>query len=196
MIGIPLGLLYANANEWVIHKYLLHGRGRDKKSFWSFHWHDHHKTVRQLDHEDPMYRNKLFASWDPQTKEVAALLAGAVVHAPLLPVAPFFVGAVWFSAFNYYRVHKKSHLDIEWAKEHLPWHWDHHMGPNQDANWCVTHPFFDWVMGTRKKYLNTPEEIAARPQREAFTAKKRAEWERKHATPTTADEDQAWAKAA
>jgi hypothetical protein len=26
------------------------------------------------------------------------------------------------------------------------------MGKDQNANWCVTHPFFDYVMGTRKKY--------------------------------------------
>lgn len=28
MLGIPLGLVYANANEWLPHKYVLHTRGR------------------------------------------------------------------------------------------------------------------------------------------------------------------------
>ena len=28
MIGIPLGLLTANAVEWTLHKYVLHERGR------------------------------------------------------------------------------------------------------------------------------------------------------------------------
>ena len=37
----------------------------------------------------------------------------------------------------------------------MPHHYDHHMGKNQDANWCVTHPFFDWVMGTREPYYGT-----------------------------------------
>jgi hypothetical protein len=32
------------------------------------------------------------------------------------------------------------------------------MGPNQNANWCVTHPFFDHVMGTREPYLGTERE--------------------------------------
>ncbi|RYZ84400.1 MAG: hypothetical protein EOO68_31675, partial [Moraxellaceae bacterium] len=27
--------------------------------------------------------------------------------------------------------------------------YDHHMNSNQDANWCVTRPWFDYVMGTR-----------------------------------------------
>jgi hypothetical protein len=54
--------------------------------------------------------------------------------------------------WNYYRVHKRAHLDGDWAREHLPWHVDHHLGQNQNLNWCVTHPFFDHVMRTRKKY--------------------------------------------
>jgi len=74
MIGFPLGLLYSNAGEWFIHRYVLHGLRRNKRSLWSFHWHDHH------------------------------------------------------------------------------------MGPNQEANWCVTQPWFDYVMGTRELYAGTPRE--------------------------------------
>ena len=40
MLGIPLGLLYSNAGEWLLHKYLLHGLGRRKGTFWAFHWHE------------------------------------------------------------------------------------------------------------------------------------------------------------
>jgi sterol desaturase/sphingolipid hydroxylase (fatty acid hydroxylase superfamily) len=103
---------------------------------------------------DEAYRGGLLR-WNGQTKEAVALLATAVAVAPLLPIAPFFVGTLWYSSANYYRKHKRSHLDPEWAREHLPWHYDHHMGPNQDANWCVTQPFFDHVFGTRKRYLGT-----------------------------------------
>jgi hypothetical protein len=155
MIGIPLGLLYSNAMEWVLHKHLLHGQGKDKKSFWSFHWHEHHNKSRRHDMQDDQYAHPPFKHWDAHTKEAVALLAGAVVHAPLLPVAPFFTLAVWYSAAHYYRVHKKAHQDPAWAREHLPWHVDHHMGPDQHKNWCVTHPLFDLVMGTREEYLGT-----------------------------------------
>ena len=31
----------------------------------------------------------------------------------------------------------------------IPWHYDHHMNSNQDANWCVTKPWFDYILGTR-----------------------------------------------
>jgi sterol desaturase/sphingolipid hydroxylase (fatty acid hydroxylase superfamily) len=65
---------------------------------------------------------------------------------------------VIYGLVDYYRKHKRAHLDPAWAREHLPWHYDHHMAPDQDANWCVTHPFFDHVMGTRKPYLGTERE--------------------------------------
>jgi len=155
MLGIPLGLAIANASEWFAHKYILHGLGKNPKSFWSFHWHEHHKAVRKHDHEDAAYRTKPWNSWNGQTKEALALVVGAVAIAPLFPVAPFLVGTLWYSSANYYRKHKRSHLDTAWAREHLPWHYDHHMGPEQDANWCVTRPWFDDLLGTRKPYLGT-----------------------------------------
>lgn len=155
MIGIPLGLLYANAGEWLIHKHLLHGLGKNRKSFWSFHWHEHHNESRKQEMVDGHYLAPLFRGWNAQTKEAVALLAGLAVHAPVAPVAPFFYGTLLYATWRYYKVHKRAHLDPEWAKENLPWHYDHHMGPEQDANWCVTHPFFDWVMGTREEYLGT-----------------------------------------
>ncbi len=148
MIGIPLGLLYANAGEWLIHKYVLHGLGRRKSSFWSFHWHEHHKASRRGDMHDPAYERPL-GGWNGQTKEALGLVLMGLAHAPLFPVAPFFTATVWYCGARYYYAHRRAHLDFAWAKEHLPWHVDHHLGPDQDANWCVTRPWFDHVMGTR-----------------------------------------------
>jgi hypothetical protein len=126
---------------------------------WSYHWHEHHKHARKLKHMDPDYQRSVFA-WSAQGKEALGLAAIAVAHLPLLPVAPLFVATVEYSTFRYYRVHKRAHQDPGWAREHLPWHYDHHMGPNQDANWCVSWPWFDWVMGTRKKFVGTEKEAA------------------------------------
>ena len=154
MIGIPLGLLYANASEWVVHKYILHGLGKNPNSFWAFHWHEHHRAARRHQHVDDAYRGSPFRA-NAQGKELAALVGSAALLAPIFPIAPFFVGTVWYSAANYYRRHKRAHLDPAWAKQHLPWHYDHHMGPEQDANWCVTRPWFDWIMGTRVPYLGS-----------------------------------------
>ena len=173
MIGFPLGLVYANAMEWFIHKHMLHGLGKNKKSFWSFHWHEHHNRARKQDMHDEVYEGSVTFEWNARTKEIVSLVGGALLHAPLLPVAPFFTLAVWASSANYYRVHRKAHLDHEWAKKNLPWHVDHHMGPNQHANWCVSFPLWDHVMGTREKYLGTErhrEDLRREEARAAVTA--------------------------
>jgi len=163
MIGIPVGLLYANASEWLLHRYVLHAIGKRKESYWSFHWHDHHRASRKEDFYDASYEG---GSWrrdakgglTSQGKESLALVALSAAHLPLLPIAPFFTATVIWSAIHYHRVHRRSHLDPEWAREHLPWHYDHHMGPDQNANWCVSFPWFDHIMGTRKRYLGTKRE--------------------------------------
>ena len=171
MIGIPLGLLYANAGEWLIHKYVLHGVGRDRSSFWSFHFHEHHRAVRAEDGFDPDYERSV-VGWHAQGKEALGLAAAAVAHLPLLPIAPMFTGAVLYSIGRYYVVHKKSHLDPEWAREHVPWHYDHHMGPNPHCNWGVTWPWFDHVMGTREYYVGTEREKRDRARKAEFLARR------------------------
>lgn len=157
MIGFPIGLLVSNATEWLVHKYVLHGAGRSKKSYWSFHWHEHHKQSRKNGFRDADYERSPLG-WNAQGKELYGLIGVSAAILPLLSVAPYFCAGVWASSYAYYVVHKKSHLEPEWAREHLPWHYDHHMGPNQDANWCVTTPLFDHVMGTRIPYVGTERE--------------------------------------
>jgi hypothetical protein len=152
MIGIPLGLLYSNFGEWLLHRYVLHGLGKNRKSFWSFHWHEHHQKARHHEMVDDQYTSPWWA-WSAKTKEAVGLAAIVVGHIPLFSVAPFFTATVWYRTVRYYQIHRRAHLDPYWAKEHLPWHYDHHMGKDQNSNWCVTHPFFDLVMGTRKEYL-------------------------------------------
>jgi hypothetical protein len=165
MIGFPLALLYANAGEWLIHKHVLHGLGRSRRSFWSFHWHQHHATVRRTGGRDDAYRSPLSATLDAKARELLGIVGAALAHAPLLPIAPFFTLGVWYSAANYYYVHRRAHLDPTWAREQVPWHVDHHLGPDQDKNWCVTRPWFDWIMGTRAPYVGTPREAADRARR-------------------------------
>ena len=174
MIGIPLGLAYSNAMEWVVHKHILHGRrlGKKRGTFWSFHFHDHHRNARQQGFRDADYEGTVL-QWNGQGKEALALSLSTLAHLPLLPVAPFFTATVVYSAARYYRLHRRSHLDPAWGREHLPWHYDHHMAPDQDCNWCVTHPWFDTVMGTRVPYKDTPREaadLARRARTKASTA--------------------------
>lgn len=172
MIGIPIGLALSNAGEWAVHKYILHGLGTKKGSFWSFHWHTHHRNARRSGHLDPDYNGTVFR-WNGQGKEALALVASAASWLPLAPVAPFFTATMIYSMVNYYRKHKRAHLDPEWAREHLPWHYDHHMGPNQHANWCVTRPWFDIIMGTRRPYVGTAKERRDREKRERLAWRRR-----------------------
>jgi sterol desaturase/sphingolipid hydroxylase (fatty acid hydroxylase superfamily) len=159
MLGFVAGIVFANAGEWAIHKYILHDRGRDKRSFWSFHFHEHHQACRRNGMVDADYLEPL-TGWNAQGKEATLIIAASLAWVPLLPFAPGFASAMLFSHGWYYFIHKKSHLRPEWARRWLPWHYDHHMGPNQDANWCVSWPWFDWVMGTRELYAGTERETA------------------------------------
>ncbi len=59
-----------------------------------------------------------------------------------------------------------------WARARLPWHYDHHMGPDQDATWCVTRPWFDVVMGTRNPYVGTPRETRDEARRALLRAER------------------------
>lgn len=153
MIGFPLALLMANGFEWVAHKYVLHGTPRPGQERLSplpaqmrSHW-AHHKAVRLDGFVDTAYEEGL-----PHERvylEARALVATAGAFTLLAPVAPFFVAGVWYSAGHYFWVHRKAHLNPNWARQHIPWHVDHHLNSDQDANWCVTKPWFDYLMGTR-----------------------------------------------
>lgn len=55
LIGFPLGLLFANAFEWWFHKYVLHGLGKKKGTFWNFHWYEHPAESRRHGMLDKAY---------------------------------------------------------------------------------------------------------------------------------------------
>ena len=152
MIGIPIALLAANGVEWYLHKYALHGvpqEGGGRKSlsppFMKRHW-AHHKQVRLNKYRD----DYLYGTENEDAAaEKKALLQICAVTSLAMPIAPFFTLTTYYCAWNYWHVHSQSHLDTEWGKKKIPWHFDHHMNTNQDANWGVTKPWFDYIMGTR-----------------------------------------------
>lgn len=161
MLGIPIALFTSNAAEWLVHRYVLHGLGRRRGSFWSFHWHEHHRNARRFQMRDPDYERSPLGA-HAQGKELLGLLGFAAAVAPLWSVAPWFVVTSWYCTARYYQLHRRAHRDPEWAREHLPWHYDHHMGRDQDANWCVTRPWFDLLAGTRRRWVGTEEELRRR----------------------------------
>jgi sterol desaturase/sphingolipid hydroxylase (fatty acid hydroxylase superfamily) len=161
MIGIPLGLAVFTVGEWAAHKYLLHELGRDKASRFSFHFHGHHQSVRRHGFYDPDYAGPVWST-PTQAREAIGLAAVGLAHAPLLPVAPFYTATIWWCLARYRRLHRRAHLDPEWGRTHLPWHYDHHMGPNQDRNWGVTTDWFDKLVGTKRPFAGSAKDAVGR----------------------------------
>src|SRR5438874_2622465 len=95
MLGIPIAFAVFGYGEWATHKYLLHGRGRDRRSRFSFHYHDHHQAVRRNGGYDPAYEGPVWSS-TTQAREAIGLAAIGLAHLPLLPIAPFYTGAIWY----------------------------------------------------------------------------------------------------
>ncbi len=188
-IGIPLALFIANGGEWIIHKRILHKRGKLKGNFWNFHWYEHHNESRRNGMPDPAYESASLLQWNARTKELASLSTGIFFWVPMLifgsPFAQAFAVGAMYSTVNYYYVHRKSHLNPEWARKHLAWHVDHHLGPDQDKNWCVTKPWWDWIMGTREKYVGTEREAADLARKAERAARRGVR------TATPADEERA-----
>ena len=152
--GFVAGLAVVNAYEWFAHKYLLHGVHRKGKPRFSptpkqmeSHW-AHHREVRKQDFSDDCYVEGL-DSWRTRNEIMSLAVVATVLSAAAYPFSKGMALSFWYCAGNYYYVHRRSHLEPEWAKKRIPWHYDHHMNSNQDANWCVTRPWFDYVMGTR-----------------------------------------------
>ena len=158
MLGIPAALAVFGVGEWATHKYLLHGLGRDKRSRFAFHYHQHHQAVRRHGGYDPAYEGPVWST-PTQAREAIGLAVIALAHAPLLPVAPFYTSTLWYCLYRYRRDHRRAHLDPAWARDHLPHHYDHHMG-DQDKNFGVVWSWFDLVARTREIFIGTDRERA------------------------------------
>jgi sterol desaturase/sphingolipid hydroxylase (fatty acid hydroxylase superfamily) len=144
LAGIVLGSLI----EWCAHKYLLHNFR--KRIFSHSHFSVHHRNCRKNDFYDADYECFPPKSFDGGLMELALLASAVVVALPLAFVSFWLWFGLLAHAALYYYVHRKCHIDVEWGKKWLPWHYEHHMGAEQNANWGVTNPVFDHLFGTRK----------------------------------------------
>ena len=122
--------------------------------------------------------------WNPAGKEVYSLVLLAVVHLPVVFVAPVAWVAAVLGGIRYFAYHRRAHLDPEWCKTHIPWHYDHHMGPNPDLNWGVTTDLFDRIFGTREVYLGT-----VREKRETARRQKRVQKQAQKSAARSSEED-------
>jgi sterol desaturase/sphingolipid hydroxylase (fatty acid hydroxylase superfamily) len=164
-----IALCYANFIEWFLHRYLLHALGKLKRSPFAFHWYVHHRASRD-NMTDPGYAYMSFH----RVAEVLLLLTLLLLHIPVCFVSVSAYVVLAFMTLAYLTVHTRAHRDPDWARKRLTWHYDHHVGPDQDANWCVTFPMFDIIMGTRKKYAFTAREIVDRASKRRHRARREA----------------------
>lgn len=152
--GFVAGLIFANGFEWVAHKYILHGTHRTGKPRFSpvprsmkSHW-EHHREVRKVEFHDYSYVEGV-SHWRTRNEIISLAVVASAASCIFYPFSKGMAAASIYSAVNYYYIHRRAHLEPMWAKKKIPWHYDHHMNSNQDANWCVTKPWFDYLLGTR-----------------------------------------------
>lgn len=147
-----VAFITSNLIEWLVHKYVLHGLGKNKNSWFHFHW-QHHHVVRKNNFVDEDYKLGFFKS-SAFRREVMSLVALLVVNSWICFVWPILYAWLVFFTALYFFCHAYSHINVVWGKKWLPHHFDHHRGIDQDKNWVVTFvPLWDWIMGTRVKYV-------------------------------------------
>ena len=150
MIFFAIGILVGWLVEWVAHRYLLHNFKH--RTFSRSHFSIHHRNCRQQGFYDPDYEQFPPKTMDGGLMEITLLIISVVITSPLIFVSVLLWLSLALHACAYYYLHRKSHLDVKWGKKWMPWHYDHHMGKDQNKNWGVTSPLFDYIFGTRQKY--------------------------------------------
>jgi sterol desaturase/sphingolipid hydroxylase (fatty acid hydroxylase superfamily) len=164
IIAFGIGIVYGHVVEYTAHKHLLH-RYRKRNEPFSFHFAKHHGESRR----NLMVDNVSITNFNPmKNRDLLMVLIVLVLNLPFLFYFPAFYAACVFSAIQYYYLHRKAHHDISWGKLNLPWHYDHHMGPNQDVNWGVRSDILDRILGTREKYYGTIKEVIDNSKRMRF----------------------------
>jgi len=141
-----LGLILANAGEWAMHRYILHGLGKNPASIWAYHLHEHHLISSQLGMLDPGYQ-QIPKQWNSQAKELLVLVSILITTLPFFWIANGYAWGMSIAVVSYYCLHRQAHINIVWSKKYLPWHYQHHISQG-DFNWCVSYPLFDYLMKT------------------------------------------------
>lgn len=146
--------IYSHLLEYVLHRSFLHNPKR--KRLFKSHFGDHHKEARKHSMIDTKYVSKISLFGDPELKGLILLM---ILHIPIFFMFPVAYAVLFFTGIEYAVTHYRSHQDIFWARNNIPWHYDHHMAPDQNANWGVRLPIFDILFGTRKIYKGTKKEV-------------------------------------
>ena len=153
LLQVLAAWIYGHLLEYFLHKWLHKpGTAGFKK-----HFSEHHKKARKFYMYDEKYSSIKNPLKDYEYRWVLFYIP--LLHSPAAFFFPYFYIALLCSLAAYILVHARSHRDINWGRKYLPWHYDHHMAPNQHANWGVRLPIIDYLFGTRKKWKGTKKEV-------------------------------------
>jgi len=135
--------------EWFAHKYILHNF--KIKSLSHYHFGRHHQQCRKNEGHDSDYLSFPPKKWETGIHEIVALVCATILSAPIILISGWLWTFLCIYMCLYYYLHRKMHIQPSWGKKWFPWHWKHHMGKDQNANWGVTNPIFDYIFNTTKK---------------------------------------------
>lgn len=144
---IGTGMIIGNGMEWCIHKWVLHGLGKKKNSFFHHHWEHHRECRRGRLNGDSSY-SSLFTSM--MSKEGFGLLFLAVITYPMSWLSMTVYIGMLIQLVLYFVIHRWIHMHPEYASFLFPWHDKHHI-VDQNSSWCVTYPLWDKILGTTGK---------------------------------------------
>lgn len=147
---VAIAWVYSHVLEYCLHRWLLHDR--HKKYWFKTHMGDHHRAAKKNFMYDENFKKEVNIMTDP---EVRGLILLAMIHSPIAALFPYAYLTLIICSYSYFYTHRKSHQDLRWARENAPWHYDHHLGKDQNVNWGVRLPIIDWLVGTRVKYKGT-----------------------------------------
>ena len=140
MLMFIIGFVYGSLMEWAVHKFLFHDLGKKKSSYFAFHLRKHHINCRRNENVDRNFSER----------EIPGILFLLLTHLPIYYFVPMFYYALVLYGLLFVLIHNFTHIWPELGKKYVPWHWDHHMGKDQNSNWGITNPLFDHIFGTRK----------------------------------------------
>jgi len=144
-----IGLVVASLFEYYAHMLILHKMGRKKNSFFAHHWSQHHRLARKYKFYDSTYHGGLLV-WNQHGKELFLVMFVIVVHSAMFFHFPIYATTVALYALTYLYIHRRMHLNPSWGRKYFPWHWDHHMGLDQDQNWGILTEVWDIFFDTRE----------------------------------------------
>ncbi len=156
VIQILTAWIYSHFLEYCLHRFALHNNSFLLKPLFKIHFSDHHRCARADLMVDNDYHSPASFIFH---KEALILMALCALHIPVALSLPYAFVTVVISACSYFLVHRRAHIDHRWARDNLTWHYDHHMGKDQNCNWGVRLPIFDIIFSTRQYYKGTEDEF-------------------------------------